>query len=401
MTTRRADLIVAGGGIVGLATAWRFMQRHPGKTALVLEKDVAPGLHQTGHNSGVLHSGIYYKPGSLKAVLCRRGKALMEAFCRDHGVPYDICGKVVVALDASEVPALDRIADRAARNGVDARRISVSRLRELEPETAGVDALHVPETGITDYGRVCETLAELIRSGGGETRFGVRVGTLQGRHDGAVAHTDVGDFEGRLAVGCAGLFSDRLARASGNAPDARIVPFRGEYWELVPEARGLVKNLIYPVPDPNFPFLGVHFTRMIGGGVECGPNAVLAFAREGYTRTAINLRDLAETVTWPGFWRLVRRHGRAGMGELHRSFSKSAFVAALSRLLPAIRAEHLMPAPAGVRAQALARDGGLVDDFLFVDGPSTVHVCNAPSPAATSSLAIADTIVDRLKPATR
>lgn len=401
MTGRRADLVVAGGGIVGLATAWRFMHRYPGTKAIVLEKEAEPGLHQTGHNSGVLHSGIYYKPGSLKATLCRRGKALMESFCREHDVPFETCGKVVVALDTSEVPALERIADRAAKNGVVAERISGARLRELEPEVAGIDALHVPETGITDYGRVCTTLATLIREGGGETRFGVRASKIVSRPDGAVVHTDAGDVEGRLAVGCAGLYSDRLARASGNAPDAKIVPFRGEYWELVHEARGLVKNLIYPVPDPNFPFLGVHFTRMIGGGVECGPNAVLAFAREGYTRTTVDVRDLVETATWPGFWRLVAKHGRAGMGELHRSFSKAAFVAALSRLLPAIRAEHLMPAPAGVRAQALARDGSLVDDFLFVDGPSTVHVCNAPSPAATSSLAIAETIVDRLKSAAR
>ena len=394
MQTR--DLIVVGGGIVGLATAWKFLERFPGKSVAVLEKESGPGRHQTGHNSGVLHSGIYYKPGSLKATLCRQGKSMMESFCREHEVPYETCGKVVVALDAHEVPALERIAARAASNGVEARRIGVAELRKLEPEVAGLDALHVPETGITDYAAVCERLAELIRSRGGTTHFETKVRAFHPDGNGSLVITNTGEYRGSAAVACAGLFSDRVARASGAHLDARIVPFRGEYFERVPDAHGLVRNLIYPVPDPNFPFLGVHFTRMVTGGVECGPNAVLAFAREGYTRSNVNVRDLMEAVMWPGFWRLVARHGRAGMGELHRSFSKAAFVRALARLLPAIRSEHLHPAPAGVRAQALARDGSMVDDFLIVEGHRSLHVCNAPSPAATSSLAIGDTIVQRL-----
>lgn len=396
---RRAELLVVGGGIVGLAAAWRWLERHPGGELVLLEKERALALHQTGRNSGVVHSGLYYKPGSQKAALCRAGKQQLERFCAEEGVRFERCGKVVVALDERELPALERIAERARANGVAAERIGRERLGELEPHAAGIAALHVPETGIVDYPGVCARLAARIQACGGTIVTGARVFHLDARRDAIVAATPAGEFEGRCLVNCAGLFSDRLAELGGLRPQVRIVPFRGEYFELVPAMQHLCRNLVYPVPDPSFPFLGVHFTRMVHGGVECGPNAVLAFAREGYTRGTIDWRDLSDALSFPGFWRLLRRHWRAGMGELRRSFSKAAFVRALQRLMPEIRAEHLVPAPAGVRAQALTSAGALVDDFLFARGPRAVHVLNAPSPAATAALAIGARIADELEEA--
>jgi L-2-hydroxyglutarate oxidase len=398
MQTRQADVVIIGGGIVGMATAYRLCERKPGTRVVVLEKerDLAP--HQTGHNSGVLHSGIYYKPGSLKAVNCREGKRAMEAFCEREGVPFDICGKVIVAVDESELPRLERIYERGQANGVKCEVIDAARLRELEPHSAGIRAIHVPEAGIVDYRRVCERMAEIVREAGGEVLTGAKVYAVSPQSERVVVGSVAGNVEAKLAVNCAGLHSDRVAGLAGTKPKAKIVPFRGEYFELKPEAEHLCRNLIYPVPDPSFPFLGVHFTRMIHGGVECGPNAVLAFAREGYTKTRVNLRDLAESLSYPGFLRMARKHWRMGLGEMWRSVSKAAFVRALQRLMPEIRAEHLKPAPAGVRAQLLARDGSLVDDFLIEETGRLVSVLNAPSPAATSSLNIGNLVVDRLLP---
>ena len=390
------DLVIAGGGIVGLATAFRFMERYPGRRVTVLEKESDVAAHQTGHNSGVLHSGIYYKPGSLKAENCRAGKMAMEAFCEEHNIPFERCGKVIVAVDEQELPALERIHERGVANGVACEMVGAERLGELEPHAAGIRAIHVPESGIVDYREVCRTLARLIVDRGAELRFDSRIFGIQQESDRVVVETTSGDVSGGVLVNCTGLQCDRVARLGGVKPEAKIVPFRGEYFELKPEAQSLCRNLIYPTPDPKFPFLGVHFTRMIQGGVECGPNAVLAFAREGYRKRDINVRDLCESLTYIGFLRMAARHWRTGMGEMWRSFSKRAFVKALSRLLPEIRCEHLEPAPAGVRAQALSTDGTLVDDFVVQPYGRVVNVGNAPSPAATASLNIGRLVVGRL-----
>lgn len=391
-----ADVVIVGGGIVGLATAFRLSQRFPGRNAIVLEKESSVGSHQTGHNSGVLHSGIYYKPGSLRATNCRTGKQAMEAFCAEHAIPYDICGKVIVAVDESELPSLERIFDRGQQNGVRCAMIGPERLRELEPHAAGVRAIHVPEAGIVNYRRVCERMAELVGQRGGQVLTGRRATAITRRGGEFVVTTNGGDVVGRYLVNCTGLHCDRVTRLTGQRPSGQIVPFRGEYYELKPEWHHLCRNLIYPVPDTRFPFLGVHFTRMIDGGVECGPNAVLAFAREGYRKRDVNLRDLAESLLYPGFLRLCAKHWRMGLGEMWRSYSKRAFVRALQRLMPDIRSEHLVPGRAGVRAQALGRDGSLIDDFAIVEGDRLVNVCNAPSPAATSSLNVGQLIVDKL-----
>jgi L-2-hydroxyglutarate oxidase len=392
------DLIIAGGGIVGLATAYRFLNRFPGKSLTLVEKEAGLAEHQTGHNSGVLHSGIYYRPGSLKAANCREGKQAMEAFCHEEQIAYDLCGKVIVAVDATEIPRLEAILERGKANGVRCEMISAARLHELEPHVAGVQAIHVPETGIVDYSQVCQRLAERVRECDGQVITGARVTSIQ-QHGGQIAvETTAGGFVGKNLVNCTGLHSDRLARLGGANPSAKIVPFRGEYFELTRTARHLVNNLIYPVPNPNFPFLGVHFTRMIHGGVECGPNAVLAGAREGYSKTDINLHDLFESLTYPGFVKLAAKYWRVGAGEMWRSWSKRAFVRALSRLVPKIEAAHLVPAPAGVRAQAVGRDGSMIDDFLIEEEGQIVNVLNAPSPAATASLNIGVLVVDRLAP---
>lgn len=394
--SQRWDVLVAGGGIVGLATAWRILQRHPGRKVLVLEKEPGVARHQTGNNSGVIHSGIYYKPGSHKALLCRRGYAQMLEFLSAHSLQHEVCGKLVVATSVDELPRLEVLRQRAEANGLrDVREIPGEAIRDYEPHGAGIRALHVPETGITDYARVGETLARLIGETGGEVRVSSRVDFLATGPEGKVVRAGDSEFVAGFFINCGGLLSDRLARLDGLDPGVSIVPFRGEYYELAEAARPLVRNLIYPVPDPAFPFLGVHFTRMIGGGVECGPNAVLAFKREGYRKSDVDLKDLAEVLLNPGFRALAARHWRMGLGEFHRSFSKPAFTRALQRLLPGIRESHLVPAGSGVRAQALRRDGTLVDDFHFVEGPSSLHVLNAPSPAATASLAIGEEIAAR------
>jgi (S)-2-hydroxyglutarate dehydrogenase len=392
VTSPSYDVAICGGGIVGLATAWQFLARFPNRRVVVLEKESAVGTHQTGHNSGVLHSGIYYKPGSLKAINCREGKLAMEAFCREQGVAYDICGKVIVAVDEAEKPLLAKIFERGQANGIRCELIGPERLRELEPHAA----IHVPEAGIVDYRQVAERLAALVIDRGSAVHCGARVLGFRDRSAEVAIQTTAGDFAANYVVNCTGLQSDRTARLTGQTVEARIVPFRGEYYELKPAAEHLCRNLIYPVPDPNFPFLGVHFTRMIGGVVECGPNAVLAFAREGYRKTDLNPRDLAETLSYGGFWRIATRYWRTGAGEIWRSLSKRAFVKALSRLVPEIRGEHLVPARAGVRAQAIAPDGTMVDDFLVQAEGRFVNVLNAPSPAATSALNIGKLVVEKL-----
>jgi L-2-hydroxyglutarate oxidase len=392
----QTSVVIVGGGIVGLATAYRLMERYPDVRVTVLEKETRIAQHQTGHNSGVLHSGIYYKPGSLKAINCRAGKLAMEEFCQREGVPFDVCGKVIVATSEAELPALDTIFERGKANGVACEVIDRNRLAELEPHTRGVRAIHVPETGIVNYVDVCHRMADRVIAAGGRVVTGAKVYAVQRVGDDLVFTTTIGEFTANLAVNCAGLYCDRVAAIAGAVPEVKIVPFRGEYFELKPAAEHLVKNLIYPVPDPAFPFLGVHFTRMIGGGVECGPNAVLAFGREAYTRWQLSPRELSETLAFPGFRTMASKYWRTGMGEMWRSFSKGAFVSALQKLIPEIRASHLVAAPAGIRAQAIRKDGQLVDDFLVEETERFIHVLNAPSPAATASLNIGNLVVDRL-----
>ena len=392
----RGDVAIVGGGIVGLATAYQFTRRYPNQRVIVLEKEAALAVHQTGHNSGVLHSGIYYKPGSLKAVNCRAGKKAMEAFCAAEGIDYEICGKVIVAVSDADLPALERIYERGQANGVDCTLIDKARLRELEPHASGVRAIHVPEAGIVNYRQVCERLAQRVREADGQVVCNARVTGTRHHGDGVTVLSTAGEYSVRQLVTCAGLQSDRVARLAGSEPNARIVPFRGEYYALKPAAWGLCRNLIYPTPDPQFPFLGVHFTRMIDQSRECGPNAVLAFGREAYRFWDVNLRDLVESLTYRGFRKMAWKHWRMGIGEIWRSLSKKAFVRALQRLVPDLREQDLEPAPAGIRAQAVLPDGAPVDDFLIVEGDRVVNVCNAPSPGATASLNIGKLIVERL-----
>lgn len=395
------DVLIVGGGIVGLATAYQLSQQSPHLKITLLEKENSLAFHQTGRNSGVLHSGIYYKPGSLKAQLCRQGKAALEAFCQQEAIPYERCGKVIVATSEAELPALRQLFERGQANGVRCAWLDQAELRQLEPHTAGITAVHVPETGIVDYKQVCERLADHLRQRGHTLLLGTKVLAMEERPSEVMALTTRGEINGRQLVNCAGLYSDRLASHSGLAtysgqPAAQIIPFRGEYFQLTPEAEPLCHGLIYPVPDARFPFLGVHFTRLVGGGVECGPNAVLAFAREGYGKLEVNGRDLWQILAYPGFQKLAARYWRTGLGEMWRSASKRAFVHALQRLIPDIQTHHLIPAPPGIRAQAIAFDGSLVDDFAFQQSRRLLHVINAPSPAATASFAIGQAIVARL-----
>jgi L-2-hydroxyglutarate oxidase LhgO len=392
----RVDVAVIGGGIVGLATAYRFQERFPGLTVCVLEKEDRVGAHQSGHNSGVLHSGIYYRPGSLRAANCREGKLAMQEFCAREGIAYEICGKVIVATAEVEVPRLEKIFERGQANGVQCEIIGPERLKELEPHVRGLRAIHVPEAGIVDFPGVCERLSHLITERGGTILLGAEATRVIHQPQEIVVQSRRGDVHCRYLVTCAGLHADRVTQMTGETPAAKIVPFRGEYFKVAPEAEHLCRTLIYPVPDPSFPFLGVHFTRMVEGGVECGPNAVLAFAREGYTKLSISPWDLAESLSYVGFLRMAAKYWRTGVGEMWRSASKGAFVKALQRLVPEIRSEHLVAAPAGVRAQALGRNGELLDDFVIQESERIINVGNAPSPAATASLNIGRLIVDRL-----
>jgi len=395
MTDSRYKVAIVGGGIVGLAVALEVTRRFPHVRLLLLEKEDRVGRHQSGHNSGVIHSGVYYKPGSLKAKLCVTGAAAMVEFCREHGIPYQVCGKVIVATHKEEFPRLDELRRRGEANGLTGlRSIGPEQLREIEPHASGLRALVVPSTGITDYAAVCDKYAEIITARGGTILTSTAVTGLKRGADEIVVETNQSAFSATSLINCAGLFSDRISRMAGDDPQVMIVPFRGEYYDLIPARSSLVRGLIYPVPDPRFPFLGVHFTRRVSGSVDAGPNAVLAFRREGYRRTDFSLHDLGSSLVFPGFWRMAAKNWRSGLGEFHRSFSKRSFVRALQRLVPEVREADFVPGGSGVRAQALTRQGGLVDDFQFVPSGRMLHVLNVPSPAATASLVIGQTIVD-------
>jgi L-2-hydroxyglutarate oxidase len=394
MNQRPHDIAIIGGGIVGMATAMALTQR-AGLSLVVLEAEDHLAAHQTGHNSGVIHSGLYYKPGSLKARNCVEGREAMYRFCQEQDIAHERCGKVVVAIQDGELPALDELEQRGKANGLKGlRRLGAEELREVEPHVAAVAGLLVPETGIVDYVQVVETYGHLVRQAGGEIRLRTRVIGFQRESDGLVLETTQGAVRCRNLINCGGLQCDRIARMCGLDPGLKIVPFRGEYYELVPERHHLVNALIYPVPDPSFPFLGVHFTRMIHGGVEAGPNAVLAFKREGYGQFSFSLQDALEIVTYSGFWRMTFKYWKTGLGEFYRSFSKRAFVTALQALIPELGLDDVYRGGAGVRAQAMEADGFLVDDFRIVEGERVIHVLNAPSPAATASISIGQTIAD-------
>jgi L-2-hydroxyglutarate oxidase len=387
------DVIIVGGGIVGLATALQLINSNPQLKVLVIEKETEVAKHQTGNNSGVIHSGLYYKPGSLKATNCINGYNLLVDFCEKNEVPYELCGKIVVATEAHELPLLKNLFDRGQQNGLqNLKNLTIEELKEYEPHIAGLAGIFVPQTGIVDYKVVAEKYATLIKQKGGEILLGEKVISIKFGNQETHVTTNKSDYTTKLIVNCAGLYSDKIARLTSKNINLKIIPFRGEYYKLKKEKESLVKNLIYPVPDPAFPFLGVHFTRMMRGGVEAGPNAVLAFSREGYKKSDINLAELAESLAWPGFQKVAYKYWRTGFGEMYRSFSKAAFTKALQKLLPEIQESDLVDGGAGVRAQACDRTGGLIDDFMIIEEAQAINVCNAPSPAATSSLSIGETV---------
>ncbi len=391
-TARPFDIAVIGGGIVGCATAMA-LTRKQGRSVVVLEAEGRLAAHQTGNNSGVIHSGLYYKPGSLKAENCVAGREAMYRFCADHGIPCERCGKIVVATSNAELPRLEALRERGGANGLEGlKQLRGNEIRDVEPHVSGIAGVWVPQTGIVDYTAVTDAFAKLVREAGGEVRLGARVTAVRRDQGGLVVETVNGELRTGNLINCAGLQSDRVARMCGVDPAVKIVPFRGEYYELVPEKYHLVRNLVYPVPDPQFPFLGVHFTRMIKGGVEAGPNAVLAFKREGYSKTSFSLTDTVETFTFPGALKVFSRHWKMGLGEFYRSFSKRAFLRALQKMLPDLELQDLIPGGAGVRAQAVGRDGAIIDDFKIVEADRMIHVLNAPSPAATASISIGEKI---------
>lgn len=390
------DYAIIGGGIVGLATARTLAERFSHARVLVLEKEQGWARHQTGNNSGVIHSGIYYKPGSYKARFARAGNQSMVAFCREYGIVHEVCGKLIVATETHELPLLENLYNRGLENELPVKKIDAAEIAEYEPHVRGLAAIHVPTTGIVNYTQVAETYARLVRERGGTLVLGAKVEGIHERADGTMLETSAGMFHSRFVINCAGLQSDRVAKLGGAKTGMKIVPFRGEYYELVPEKRYLVKNLIYPVPNPNFPFLGVHFTRMIDGTVHAGPNAVLSFKREGYHKTDVDVRDLAEVLTFPAFWKLAAKNMDEGLKEIWRSWNKAAFVHSMQRIIPEIGMGDVVPTHAGVRAQALLNNGALVDDFHIIADRNAVHVCNAPSPAATASIEIGKAIVERV-----
>ena len=390
------DFAIIGGGIVGLSTAMALGERYANAKILVLEKESEWAFHQTGNNSGVIHSGIYYKPGSFKAKFSRDGSRSMVEFCQKYDIDHDVCGKVIVATNEQELPRLENLYTRGLENGIPVKRISPQEVKEVEPHVSCVGGIRVFNTGIVNYKQVCLKYAELIRNQGGDLRLNTQVVKITRSGKNQVLETNKGSFETRFVINCAGLHSDRIAKLGKANPEAKIVPFRGEYYELTPEKRYLVKTLIYPVPNPDFPFPGVHFTRMIDNSVHAGPNAVLSLKREGYKKTDFDFRDFAEVITYPGFWKLAAKHADEGIQEIIRSFSKAAFVKSLQTLIPEVQAEDVIPTHAGVRAQALMNNGALVDDFLIIAGENSIHVCNAPSPAATSSLEIGKAIVAQI-----
>ncbi len=398
MNDQRCDVAIIGAGIVGLAVGLQLQRKMPGLNVVVLDKESRVAAHQTGHNSGVLHSGLYYKPGSLKAELCVTGRAAMIDFCEEHEIPYEICGKIIVATEESHLPGLKELLRRGQANGVaDLRELNAQQIHEIEPYASGIRGIHVPGTGITDFKMVSAKYAELIQKGGGEVLTGAGVERIAHEPGGIVLETSSGVMRARFVVNCAGLQSDRIAKMAGAGLGLRIVPFRGEYYELVPSKHHLIHGLLYPVADPRFPFLGVHFTRRIHGGVEAGPNAVLSFKREGYSRTSFNVGDTFSTFAFGGFWRMASRYWQSGFEEFYRSWSKLAFTHALQKLVPSLTDQDIQPGGSGVRAQALDSTGKLLDDFHFVYQDSILHVCNVPSPAATASLVIAERIVAKLE----
>lgn len=387
------DVIVIGGGIVGLATALNILEKKPKSKLLLLEKESELSAHQTGNNSGVIHSGIYYKPGSLKAVNCRKGYRQLIEFCDREGIHYELCGKVIVATNENQLKALEILYERGLQNGLKGiKKISQAELKEIEPHVNGVAGIKVPETGIIDFKDVSLKYGEHIQKLGGTIKTNEKVNRIIPKSNTVVVETSNSSYECKLLVNCAGLYSDKVAKMTGHKVNVKIIPFRGEYYKIIKEKQYLVNHLIYPVPDPAFPFLGVHFTRMIKGGIEAGPNAVLAFAREGYKKLQINVPELTETLLWPGFQKVAAKYWATGFGEMYRSFSKSAFTKALQQLIPDIQKDDLETGGAGIRAQACDRTGGLSDDFLIYENDFAVNVCNAPSPAATSSLSIGDTV---------
>lgn len=394
------DYAIIGGGIVGLATAMKLSQTLPSAKIAVLEKESSWAFHQTGNNSGVIHSGIYYKPNSFKAKFCRDGCQSMVDFCREHELPYEICGKIIVATQEKELPLLENLYQRGLKNGIPVAKISLESAKEIEPYVNCIAAIKVDSTGIADYKKVSQKYVELIQDKDNYLALNTRVLDIHSEPGSVVLETNQGEIRAKFIINCAGLFSDRVAKMAKLKPPAKIVPFRGEYYELVPEKRHLVKTLIYPVPNPSFPFLGVHFTKMVDGSVHAGPNAVLSLKREGYKKTDFDLKDLTEVMTYPGFWKLAAKHADEGFKEIVRSFSKAAFVKSLQRLIPEVRSEDVVPTHAGVRAQALMENGSLVDDFLIVNGERSIHILNAPSPAATSSLEIGKEVAKRVIEAT-
>ncbi len=392
------DLVIIGGGIVGLATGYEILSRHEGLRILLLEKEKRVAEHQTGRNSGVIHSGIYYRPGSLKAELCTRGNRTMKEFCSAHQIPHETCGKLIMATAERELPGLERLESTGRENGVPLERLTRDQIHDFEPHAAGIAAIRVQSAGIVDFRKVAEKLAALIVEKGGVIEFGAEVKAIESSRtsgDGVLVRTRTGEFRAKLVINCAGLYADRVARKSGVDPKCRIVPFRGEYYQLKPEKAELVRGLIYPVPNPDFPFLGVHCTRMADGTVHLGPNAVLAFRREGYRKLDFRASEFFDAVSFPGLWKLILRHGANGIGEIARSLSRRLFVRSVQRLVPEIRLEDVIPCQAGVRAQALSPQGKLIDDFLIIEEAGAIHVCNAPSPAATASLEIGKAIADR------
>ncbi|WP_026694139.1 L-2-hydroxyglutarate oxidase [Peribacillus kribbensis] len=395
------DFAIVGGGIIGLSTGMALTKRYPGTKIVMIEKEKDWAHHQTGHNSGVIHSGIYYKPGSLKAKFAREGNKAMVRFCQEHGIDYDVCGKVIVATNSEELPLLDNLFDRGIQNGLEVIKIGSEELSEIEPHVAGLGAIRVPSCGIADYKGVSQKFAEIIQEGGGDICLDTKVENITDGTDGVAIETNRGTIKSRFLINCAGLHSDRVAKMTGMNTGMKIVPFRGEYYELAPEKRHLVKHLIYPVPNPDFPFLGVHFTRMINGEVHAGPNAVLAFKREGYTKKDINVKDLFEVLTYPGFWKMAMPNMKEGIKEYVRSFSKQAFLHSLQRLIPELTEKDIIPTHAGVRAQALMHDGSMVDDFAIFSGTNSLHICNAPSPAATASIQIGNAVVERIVESSR
>ncbi|MFN3402643.1 MAG: L-2-hydroxyglutarate oxidase [Cytophagaceae bacterium] len=390
------DITVIGGGIVGFATAYTIKESHPHLKIAILEKEKKPAVHQTGNNSGVIHSGIYYKPGSLKATNCLRGYYMLLDFCNKHDIQYELCGKVIVATSDKELQAMDNVYQRGIENGLkNIRLLSPEEIKEIEPFCTGIKGIYVPQTGIIDYSVVTQKYAELFEKAGGKIMLGTKVTNIQVKNSSAEIITPSETITSKLVINCAGLFCDKIAALNTKKLNVRIIPFRGEYYQLKEDKKYLVKNLIYPVPDPNFPFLGVHFTRMISGGVEAGPNAVFAFKREGYKKSDFNFKELSESLLWPGFRKVAMKYWKTGLGEYYRSFSKAAFTKALQKLIPEVQENDLIPGGAGVRAQACDYSGGLIDDFLILEDNTIINLLNAPSPAATSSLSIGKTLAEK------